>query len=94
MSLYNATTAQVVFQAGVLSKFSIHFTAAVSKATTVTVQRNGAATTVTCSLAVGATTCSDTTHTQAFSASDTILVVATYSAANTATNPSWSASYP
>jgi len=94
MSLYNATTVQPMIQAGTLSSFTVHFTANVTKDTTLTVQKNGVATTVTCLVASGSNTCSDSTHTVAFAASDTILVAATYSGANSGTNPSWNATYP
>jgi hypothetical protein len=94
MSLYNATTAQLMFEAGTLSNFTVHFRANVDKTTTLTVQKNGANTVVTCNVAIGSNTCSDTTHTVAFAASDDIRITASYSGANAGTNPSWSATYP
>ena len=58
------------------------------------VERDGAATTITCTVAEKTNSCSDNTDMVAFAASDTILVHASYSGANSATNPSWSATYP
>jgi hypothetical protein len=93
MSLFAQTTPTAMAQAGTLSNFTVHFTAAVSTSTVLAVQKNGIATAITCTVSKGANTCSDTTHTVTFAASDTILIHATYAGINTATNPSWSASY-
>ena len=94
MSLYAQASATPMIQAGTLRDFTVHFTADVSTNTVLVVDKNGAATTITCTVLKSANTCSDATHTVAFAASDTILVHATYTGMNTATNPSWSATYP
>jgi hypothetical protein len=94
MSLYAQLTATPMVRAGTLSNFTAHFAAAVTKNTTLTVQRNGAATSVTCTVLSGGTACTDGIHTAAFAASDTLGVVATYLGSNGGTNPSWNATYP
>jgi hypothetical protein len=91
---YFSTTASPMYVAGTLSNFTIHFAVAVSKATTVTVQKNGSNTAITCPIASGGTTCSDGTHTVAFAVTDTLLVrLDGYSGSNNGTNPAWSATY-
>lgn len=94
MSLYAQATATPMIQAGTLRNFTVHFTANVSANTVLTVQKNGASTAITCTVLKSTNTCTDATHSVAFAASDTILVHATYSGANSGTNPSWSATYP
>ena len=94
MSLYAQSTPTPMIQAGTLRNFTVHFAAPVSLSTMLTVQRNGSNTAITCTVTAKASSCSDTTHTVAFAASDTVLVHAAYFGINTATNPSWSATYP
>jgi hypothetical protein len=95
MSLYAQQSPTPMIQAGTLRNFAVHFLSSVSKTTTMVVQRNGAATAITCTVAKSTNTCSDNTHTIAFNASDTILVLGSWSGGyNSGTNPSWSATYP
>jgi len=94
MSVNQQTTPTPLIQAGALSHFTVHFAAPVSTNTVLTVQKNGTNTEVACTVPKGANTCSDATHTAVFVASDTVLVHASYSGLNSATNPSWIATYP
>jgi hypothetical protein len=95
MATYNSTAAATsMFVAGTLSNFTVHLSVAVTKARTFVVSKNGTNTAITCTIAAAATTCTDSTHTAAFAASDTILVTASYSGSNNATNPTWSGTYP
>ena len=58
LSLYAQTIATPMIQSGSLSHFSVHFTANVSKSTTLVVRHNGVGTTIGCTVAIGTNTCS------------------------------------
>jgi hypothetical protein len=94
MSLYAQTAPTLMIQAGRLSHFTAHFTANASTSTVLVVLKNGLPTTISCTVAKNTNSCSDATHAVAFAATDTVLVHAGYLGFNSATNPSWNASYP
>jgi hypothetical protein len=94
MSLYEQRTPTPMIQAGTLSHFTARLTANASTSTLLVVLKNGLPTAISCTVAKNTNSCSDVIHAVAFAASDTVLVHAGYLGFNSATNPSWNATYP